>query len=163
VSGLVLGLAMAAYYTVIAILIYAFAGSAPFEAYNTSLDEALAAYWIGGLLGGITFGLIKPLARNRLGAVVVGIMVAAPASAAIGFTVDKNVPWQAVAIMAVIFGTIGGLVVSNSFGPATREMDELEERADRLLAGELSEEEVTALAQKYEMEKRARADKPLMR
>lgn len=156
-SGIVLGLALAAYYSIIAIIIFALGGSAPFEANNTSLTEALATYWLGGLLGGIVFGVIKPLARNRLGAVVVGIVVAAPACAAISYAVDGKVSWDAVAFMAVIFGTIGGLTVSKTSRSADKEIEELEETTDRLLAGELTEEEMAAFEKKYEAKKRAPA------
>lgn len=160
VWGVLFGLAMAGYYSLIAIVIYTFAGSAPFEANNASLGEALAAYWVGGLLGGVIFGLIKPLARNAFGAVVVGIVVATPASVAVVLAVDgKDVIWEAVVIMAVIFGTAGGLAFSNSHrsGPSQDDFEDLEETYDRFKAGELSEDEIAAFVKRHGGERRGSA------
>ena len=149
VWGVTFGLAMAALYSLIAIVIYVFAGQEPFAAYEISLGEALIGYWAGGLLGGAIFGVLRPLARKPFGAIVVGIVVAVPASAAIIFTIDENAPWQAVIIMALIFGTIGGVAFSGRSGPGDRETEEFQEAYAKLLAGELSEEEEDAFVKRY--------------
>jgi hypothetical protein len=148
VWGVVMGLAMAAFYSVIAIIIYGFGGEAPLEGYNSSLGETLLVYWVGGVLGGAILGALKPVARNIVGAIVVGIVVALPVSAMTMFAIDRNAPWPPIAIMAIIFGTIGGVAFGRS-GPGDREFEELEETYDRYLAGELSQSEIDAFVKRH--------------
>ena len=82
--GVFAGLLMATFYSVVAIAIHAAKGSGAFDEAGITLGKALAAYWIGGAVGGAVLGLAIPLARNKLGAAIVGILVAIPAFVAIG-------------------------------------------------------------------------------
>lgn len=143
-----MGLAMAAFYSLIAVVIYGVGGKAPFATHNSSLRETLLIYWVGGVLGGAILGVLKPVARNVVGTIVVGIVVAMPVSAMTMFAFDKNAPWQPIVIMAVIFGTIGGVALGRPV-PGDRDLAELEETYDRFLAGELSESEIDAFVQRY--------------
>jgi hypothetical protein len=116
---------------------------------GVSLGETLLGYGLGGLGAGITYGLLKPLARTRLGSFFVGILIAAAAFAPFGFVANDPLAWQVVAGMTVIFGTIGGLSMPRFFAIG-RDFDDAEERYHRLMAGELSDEEIAALEREYQ-------------
>lgn len=50
-------------------------GSAYFESYGLSLLEVVAIYFGSGLIGGFAAGLLRPLARSRVGATVMGALI----------------------------------------------------------------------------------------
>ena len=129
--------------------LYRVSGETPFTDIGVSLGETLAAYGFGALLAGITHGLIKPLARTALSAVFVGILVAALGFIPLGFVAGDAVAWQVVAGMTAILGTITGVSISQTMA-IDSEFDEVEERSDRLMAGELSDEELASLKREYE-------------
>ena len=138
VRGLVGGLLMATYYTALTILIVALRGTAPYDALGVSVGRALAAYWLGGVAGAAAWGLFLPLASTRLGAVVLGIIAAFPASLAIEMAggTGEAIDWPTVAFLTVTFGSVCGFVLSSLGGPSWKEIGDLEDRVDQLLEGD---------------------------
>jgi hypothetical protein len=147
-EGVILALLVAAFYSVVTIVYYLVAGEVPFGELGISLAEALAAYCLGGLLSGIAYGILKPLARTTLSALFVGILIATPVFASFGFVSDDPIGWPVAAAMTVFFGLIAGVSMSQTRA-IDREFDETAERYDRLMAGELSDEEIQAIEREY--------------
>jgi len=72
--GIRFGVTFAVFYCVFGVVIYLTRGPGPFEANEVSLVGVLLAYLGGGIAAGALVGLLRPLLRWRLGALVVGIM-----------------------------------------------------------------------------------------
>ena len=126
---------MAAYYSLIAFIIYLARGSQPFEDLGATVGGTFAAYWAGGLLGGFLLGLAFPLARNTIGSIGVGILVAVPAFAGISLASSGKLNWVVILICAGIFGTIGGLVNAAAGGPSWDEINQMQDDyEDRIAA-----------------------------
>ena len=140
--GMIGGAALAGYYTLVAGLIYLFKGAAPFAASGVSFIGTLAAYWAGGLIGGIVVGVLAPYARNRLGAMGIGILVAFPACVAISLVASGTLHLGAVLIMSIVFGAWGGFVLASLGGPSMREIAELEATVDDVANGKLHDDDL---------------------
>ena len=82
--GLAWGCGYAVFFSVIALLIYLFGASTPFQANRTTLPVVLLAYLTGGLIGGVLVGLLRPLNRWKRGAALMGLVGASAAYSAIG-------------------------------------------------------------------------------
>jgi hypothetical protein len=81
--GIGWGLFAACFYSLVALGIYAFQGSRPFESKDITLGSTVAVYIVGGLLGGTVVGLLRPLGKRRAGAMLLGVIAMIPVS--IGF------------------------------------------------------------------------------
>jgi hypothetical protein len=81
--GIGWGLFAGVFYSLVAFAIYAFQGSRPFESKGITLGSTLMVYIVGGLIGGTVVGLLRPLAKQRAGAMIVGVITMIPVS--IGF------------------------------------------------------------------------------
>jgi hypothetical protein len=81
--GIGWGLFAACFYALVALVIYAFQGSRPFESKGITLASTVAVYIVGGLIGGTIVGLLRPLTKRRAGAMLLGVIAMIPVS--IGF------------------------------------------------------------------------------
>ncbi len=112
--GIMWGLGFAAVYTFVAALIFAVEGQHPFEANDATLGEAIVGYVLGGLVGGVLLGLLRPLTARRWGAVFVGILVGVPAVGAVVLPIEgPPSAWDqadlfAVVVLGTILGAFGG-------------------------------------------------------
>ena len=135
--GIAIGLAMATFYSIIAVTIYVLRAGAPFHEAGIGWGVTLGAYWVGGAVGGVLLGLLRPLTRNNAGAVFAGILVAIPVFTAIAVAL-ADISWIAVLICAVIFGTMGGIVFSghdrtpSEFQAIDQRVDEIDAHVARL-------------------------------
>lgn len=84
---------VAALLSLFALGAYLLRGPEPFQANRTSIGLAVLTYFAGATLAGVVVGLTLPLARWRIGAVIVGMLAAVPFYAAIRFAVDGFTPW----------------------------------------------------------------------
>ena len=91
--GLWYGVAMACAYSAIAILLFLIRGPRAFIHNGISLVSTIAVYLIGGILGGLMLGALRPLTRYFLGVLLVAIPVSAPLFGGI-LVATKGVPWQ---------------------------------------------------------------------
>ena len=115
VKGTVLiGLAFACIYSLYVCGLYLLEGPQPFERLHTTLGVVVLSYFAGGIAAGTIVGLLKPLARSRPGAIIVGITAAFFVFLGIGIASD-GLPtrwgedsWLSVIICALLFGTFGG-------------------------------------------------------
>lgn len=72
--GLVLGLGEAAVLSLWIIFAVEILEGDALAEYNTSLLEAVAAYSLGGVTGGLLAGLVYPLRNHPVGSVIVGFL-----------------------------------------------------------------------------------------
>lgn len=80
----------------------------------------IAAYAIAGLIGGGVFGLLLPLGRTRLGAALLGLIVAVPVMHLVSLAVDlEGTPrLKVVLLTAALLGPMCGVglwYVNSSF------------------------------------------------
>ena len=81
--GVAAGACFAALYSGMAVVLYVLAGPAQFGDKGLTLRATVAAYAAGGLAGGALVGLLRPLARWRAGAMLVGVAAAVPLTLAL--------------------------------------------------------------------------------
>lgn len=131
--GTISGLFCASLYSAFALVLYLFGGgSARFEANDTTLLNAIAAYFAGGLAGGATAGLLAPLGKRWYGAMLVGTVVAVPLLTAFFVALDgisrlgDNL-WI-VAMLTPIAGPGGGLFVWKQFRNGLSPSPEVQEQ-----------------------------------
>jgi hypothetical protein len=77
VEGLIMGVVAAVLLSAFVVVLYFVRGSGPFYRINSSLPQAIIMYFLAGLLAGGAGGLLSPLSKTRLGAILVGIIAAA--------------------------------------------------------------------------------------
>jgi hypothetical protein len=78
ILGIVLGIAAALLTSVVAIVQYVVTNGAAFAQHGTTLWGVLRLYIAAGLLGGLLFGLLLPVARWRWGAALLGAIAMMP-------------------------------------------------------------------------------------
>jgi hypothetical protein len=76
--GLWYGVFMGCFYSAFGLLILVSRGSAPFANRGISFGTTIAAYMVGGTLGGCILGLLRPITRYVLGAMLAAIPVSLP-------------------------------------------------------------------------------------
>lgn len=110
-AGITWGLCFVATYIVFVIGLFLLRGPGPFERSGTTLPKVVAAYAIGGLVGGAVFGILLPLGRTRVGAALLGLVVALPVMHVISLAVDlEGVPRLTVVLLsAVALGPMCGV------------------------------------------------------
>ena len=102
---------------VLFVLVVRLFGGASLERNGLGFAEAAGIYLIGGTIGGVFTGLLLPLLRWRLGAVVVGTVAASPILAAIATTLEgapggwPGETWFATVLVSAIVG--GGIALTN--------------------------------------------------
>jgi hypothetical protein len=78
------------------------------------LLKVIGTYLFGGLLGGSIFGLLRPLTRRRVGAVVVGVAATIPMGLATGFLFfGPTSHWggsefAGLMVATLLYGAVGG-------------------------------------------------------
>lgn len=114
--GLWYGIAMACGYSAIVILIFLARGPTPFVHNGVSIVSTIAVYAVGGTLGGLILGLLRPLTRHLLGVLLTAMPVSAPLWGGI-LVATRGVPWGwnentwiTFAILTCFFGPLFGLV-----------------------------------------------------
>jgi dolichyl-phosphate-mannose--protein O-mannosyl transferase len=70
--GLFFGVFLAFWVSAYVTVVYAVAGSVPFEADDTTYRETVAVYFASGTVIGLIAGLVLPLAKRWWGAMIVG-------------------------------------------------------------------------------------------
>jgi len=125
VSG---GLGIAACYCVWVIGIYLIRGDEPFTRQGATLGKVLAVYVWGGALGGLIVGLLRPMAEDEVGALVVGLLAGIPIAAGI-VTCVVGWPWSAkerhiFPMWVLIVGAVVGFLLS-------KKAEERRKRAER--------------------------------
>jgi hypothetical protein len=109
------GLFFAGFYSLFVLLIYPFRGEEPSQSTGVGLVAIIVTYVIGGMLGGAIVGLLRPLMRERWGAILVGMIAALPV--VLGFTFAmygsmatwEGSTWGGTLLTAVVLGTIGAV------------------------------------------------------
>ena len=94
-------------------LIYSLEGASPFTANNVTLETAIRGYFAGGIVAGVSVGLLRPWTRSRIGSVIVGILVGTPAMGAIMLTADGP---AALARFDEIFAILVGGILLGGWG-----------------------------------------------
>lgn len=82
------------------------------------LLDMIVAYVFGGIAGGAIVGLLRPLANSRVGAAVVGLLVAVPVVLGTGVALYGLPPWErheaiGLVITAILLGPAGGVILWN--------------------------------------------------
>jgi len=65
-------------------------GSFRWSSYGLSFGEIVLVYFVGCMLAGAVVGLLRPFTRWRLGAMLVGVVAAVPATATLGIAMSGN-------------------------------------------------------------------------
>lgn len=114
--GLWYGVAMACAYSAIAILLFVVRGPRAFVHNGVSLASTIAVYAIGGILGGLILGLLRPLTRYLFGVLLAAIAVSAPLFGGI-LVATRGVPWEwsqktwiTFTIATCVFGPLFGFI-----------------------------------------------------
>ena len=109
-----IGLAFACLYSLYVCVLYLLQGSAPFDRLGTNLWIVIGTYFFGGISAGVVVGLLQPLARWRLGAIVIGIIAAFFVFFGIVVAQD-GLPsrwgsdnWILLTALPILFGTLAG-------------------------------------------------------
>lgn len=115
-AGVVLGVVLAGFYCLFVLGLYAFRGSRPFEANDTTVGGVIGAYVASGVLGGVAYGFMHPLRRSLPGVVLIGVMCAILAFFAIGVA-TSGLPtrwgareWESVFVLGLLFGPVCGFI-----------------------------------------------------
>jgi len=111
--GLGWGLAFAAFYCVIALVLNALSDGEAFPEKRVTLPQVLVLYVTCGVLAGLVVGALRPLTKTKMGATVVGTIVAFPVSMGFGL-LHSGAPWLwpeetwiATLVFALVFGVMG--------------------------------------------------------
>ena len=114
--GVIFGLALAGFFCLYVLVVYAILGDNASEKDGVSLGAVLAVYITSGFLGGVVYGLLNPLGRTLSGKIVIGVVIGALVFAAIT-TAMHGMPtrwdrtqWSGIAILGLILGVVGGVV-----------------------------------------------------
>ena len=96
-------------YSAFAVALYAFRGSDPFTANGTTFGGTVVAYFVGGAGAGAVLGLLRPLARSRWGAAVVGFFCALPVWLGAAFAIDGVAALHAEdLLLTLLFSVLSG-------------------------------------------------------
>jgi len=104
--------AFATFYSAYALLLGLLRGAASFSSYGLSTWGIIAAYWLGATAAGLILGICKPLIRFRVGAFLVGTLVASAVYGTLMLAMPptQTAPWWLALIPGVIVGGGLGLV-----------------------------------------------------
>jgi hypothetical protein len=116
-TSVLVGFIMATCYAIYAVVVYAVRGPAPFAAHGVSLQIVLLTYYAAGILGGLVVGVMLPVARNSVGALLVGVVIGlivffcievASSGPVWKWTSDA---WEDVLVLGALLGAPGGWVM----------------------------------------------------
>ncbi len=99
-------------------------GEAAFQRHGVTYPKVVLTYLVGGVVAGALAGLLAPLARWRLGGVLVGVVAALPFGGMMTYVTSGLPPWRdpgadSSMIVAVLLGAGLGWV----FPGAAREIE----------------------------------------
>lgn len=114
------GLAFGSVYAVWAGVLFVFRGAAPFQSHEVTVWEAVAVYLVGGVAAGGLMGLLRPLVRWWIGAMLVGMIASVPillgiAGTATNIAAGETLDWIGVGILAFFLGGGGGIILWRIF------------------------------------------------
>ena len=113
-ESVVIGLAFACLYSLYVCGLYLLEGPAPFARLGTTIGVVIGTYFFGGISAGVAVGLLKPLARWRAGAILVGIIAAFFVFFGIVVASDGlpsrwgSDQWSTLIVLPILFGTFAG-------------------------------------------------------
>lgn len=105
--GIVAGFLAAAITSAVAALEYIVSGPGVFTSHGLSFLSAIAIYWAGGIVGGLLFGLLLPIATWRWGAAVLGMISMTPLFVLDSLTIGAFDLFSVLFCAAVIGGGAG--------------------------------------------------------
>lgn len=121
--GVRYGCIFAAFYSAIALAIFAFGGEQSFRTYGVTLGQTIALYIASGVLGGAVVGFLRPFTKSRSGAAFVGVLAAIPITWMLMRTVGVNSPGEllvSVGALSLFWGIGGGLSMHRIFSKRRR-------------------------------------------
>jgi hypothetical protein len=99
-------------------------GAGAFARHGVTYPQVALVYLIGGAAAGAIAGLMAPLARWRLGGVLVGVVAALPSGALMAYAKSGLLPWRDPgADTSMVAVSLIGAVVGWGFPGAVREID----------------------------------------
>jgi hypothetical protein len=121
VTGALFGFSIGMMFSVYVSLLYVVRGSAPFERLEVSVLSVVVFYLLGGIAIGSLVGLLLPLAKSRLGAVLVGSVAGTATFVFALVSIYGFTSWSGVAALlavtwGVLVGSSCGLVYRQLFG-----------------------------------------------
>ena len=110
-QGVKYGIVMAAVYSAFAVFVRLSQGPEPFRDGGVSVPSLLLAYFSGGVVAGVLVGLLAPLARRLVGALLLGFIVAMPVMYFIAIAMSPVEEWdgEAVGVSIVAAAFLGPL------------------------------------------------------
>lgn len=112
--GLGWGVFMACFYSAFAVLILLTRGPQAFTSKGASFTGMISVYIVGGILAGGILGMLRPITRHFLGAVVAAIPVSVPPSGGLLIAIrgaplqwSRNT-WLALVVLTCIIAPIFG-------------------------------------------------------
>jgi len=110
-QGVKYGIVMAAVYSAFAVFVRLSQGPEPFRDGGVSVPSLLLAYFSGGVVAGVLVGLLAPLARRLVGALLLGFIVAMPVMYFITIAMSPVEEWdgEAVGVSMVASAFLGPL------------------------------------------------------
>lgn len=114
--GVKVGLLFAAACSLLATTGYFVAGRAAFVAKAmTSLPVVLLYYGIGGLLGGVIIGLLRPLRSTALGSFMIGTLSSVPLLMLFCYSMAPRSQWYPRGVVAIV---LTALIMGGGLGAA---------------------------------------------
>lgn len=110
-----MGVVAATAFSFIALAFHALAGDPARSDHGLSLGQLIRGYYVGGIVAGLVYGGLAPLARWRLGSALLGFLMLLP----VGLGATALMPehslydggWIAAVIWAALMGGLGGLYI----------------------------------------------------
>lgn len=111
--GVMRGIAMAIFFSLIALLIYGIAAVRGLEEHELPLYVLIASYFAGGIAGGVIVGLLRPLGKWWWGGAVMGIFALFPAVVSVLISLEGWVTrWDRTHfVFAIMYSVVVGSIV----------------------------------------------------
>jgi hypothetical protein len=102
--GVLNGLAGAAAFSALLVILAILRGSTNYEQYGTTTWGIVSSYFAAGLVAGIALGILRPITKHWLGILVTAILCSICIYGAVGYAADGRLDLG----MAVTLGTLVG-------------------------------------------------------
>lgn len=113
--GLVAGLLLAAFFCLIALLLYLLTGHQAYAKNQTPLVVVLSIYLMAGGLGGVVVGLILRLTKWMVGAALVAFVAASIVWFLVGWSINPEEPLVELLKSSVVLAAAFGLPIGVGF------------------------------------------------
>jgi hypothetical protein len=117
-DGVRVGLFFAAVFGAYVTVMYIFTAGATLEPRGLTLPVVLGIYLVGGVGGGLIYGVVAPIGTYLLGAFVVGSLVSMPLAVAVAtvhptadLDLGEPVTWARLAVACALLGGTIGVVI----------------------------------------------------